>query len=177
MLKKERSLISIILILFLLFQLLPYIYGYHIQGEDKVFSGFILQWNDNNTYLAKMNQGAHGNWLFQLDYAQEPGDSHLHLPLLSSPRTHRPLVQSFPHLHLSCHPSSSWPSSCSLASKISSKNLSLSKILKPKPSSSLSPLLVSAPHGSASTYPAPSPVLSKPFPTPQLHSLPISLPP
>ncbi len=73
MLKKERSLISIILILFLLFQLLPYIYGYHIQGEDKVFSGFILQWNDNNTYLAKMNQGAHGNWLFQLDYAQEPG--------------------------------------------------------------------------------------------------------
>ena len=103
---KKNIFFRVFFLLFLLYQLFPILYGYHIQGEEKVFSGFILQWNDNNTYLAKMNQGAHGNWLFQLDYAQEPGTPHLHLPLLSSPRTHRPLVQSFPHLHLSCNPSS-----------------------------------------------------------------------
>lgn len=70
---QKNKLLLLILVLFIFYQLFPYLYGYHIQGEQKTFSGFILQWNDNNTYLAKMNQGAHGNWLFQLDYAQNPG--------------------------------------------------------------------------------------------------------
>lgn len=66
--------ILFILILFLIFQIFPYIYGYIIVGEDRVFSGFIIHWNDNNTYLAKMNQGFEGNWLFTLDYAREDGE-------------------------------------------------------------------------------------------------------
>ena len=61
MTKKERSFLLFILLIFLLFQILPYLYGFIIQGPDKVFSGFIMRWNDNNTYLAKMEQGFDGD--------------------------------------------------------------------------------------------------------------------
>ena len=81
MTKKERSFLLFILLIFLLFQILPYLYGFIIQGPDKVFSGFIMRWNDNNTYLAKMEQGFDGHWRFTFDYALEPHDSAFIYPL------------------------------------------------------------------------------------------------
>lgn len=81
MTKKERSFLLFILLIFLIFQIFPYLYGFIIQGPDKVFSGFIMRWNDNNTYLAKMEQGFNGNWMFTFDYALEPHDSAFIYPL------------------------------------------------------------------------------------------------
>lgn len=41
---------------------LPYIIGFLATPPDRVFSGFVLDAVDSNTYLAKMHQGAQGHW-------------------------------------------------------------------------------------------------------------------
>ncbi len=49
----------------------PYLIGWVRSDATWRFSGFVIGVEDGNSYLAKMQQGAHGQWLFQLSYAVE----------------------------------------------------------------------------------------------------------
>ena len=50
----------------------PYLIGAARSTNDRVFGGFVIAIEDGYSYLAKMNQGAHGAWLFTLPYTSEP---------------------------------------------------------------------------------------------------------
>jgi hypothetical protein len=50
---------------------LPYVAGWLKSDATWRFSGFVIGVEDGNSYLAKMQEGAHGQWLFQLSYAVE----------------------------------------------------------------------------------------------------------
>lgn len=50
----------------------PFLVGFLAQTSDQQFSGGLIGTEDINSYLAKMNQGAHGAWLFTLPYTSEP---------------------------------------------------------------------------------------------------------
>lgn len=62
-------------VLVLLLTLMPYLVGYANQGEQWVYSGFVIGVEDGNSYLAKMVRGASGDWLFRTPYtaAEQPG--------------------------------------------------------------------------------------------------------
>lgn len=51
---------------------LPYLTGYWVQSDDLAYSGFFIFEQDGFSYLAKMRQGAEGNWMFHLPYTTEP---------------------------------------------------------------------------------------------------------
>jgi hypothetical protein len=50
---------------------LPYVVGYLATPPDRVFGGFLLDEIDSNTYLAKMQQGARGQWTAMLLHTPE----------------------------------------------------------------------------------------------------------
>jgi hypothetical protein len=56
----------------LLWANLPYLVGCIVQDNRHLFSGFFIFEQDGFSYLAKMRQGAQGNWLFRLPYTTEP---------------------------------------------------------------------------------------------------------
>src|SRR5206468_2178577 len=37
------------------------------------YSGFLYNWEESNPYLAKIVQGARGDWLYTLSYTADPG--------------------------------------------------------------------------------------------------------
>lgn len=51
---------------------LPYLYGAYISTPASQFSGFVIGVEDGNSYLAKMQEGRSGSWLFHLAYTPEP---------------------------------------------------------------------------------------------------------
>jgi hypothetical protein len=51
---------------------LPYLIGLARSTPERVYGGFAIAIEDGNSYLAKMNEGAHGLWLFHLVYTSEP---------------------------------------------------------------------------------------------------------
>lgn len=53
---------------------LPYVVGWASQTADWRFAGFMFGLDDGNSYLAKMRQGAQGDWLFHIVYTSEPHD-------------------------------------------------------------------------------------------------------
>jgi hypothetical protein len=59
----------------LLFASLPTIYAWWLADDAHVFSGFVYNTEDANSYIANMRQGARGNWLFHLPFTaeQHPG--------------------------------------------------------------------------------------------------------
>lgn len=59
---------------FLAAVLAPYLAAWRGQPPGFVFSGFLVNPIDGFSYLAKMRQGAAGEWLFRLPYAAEPGE-------------------------------------------------------------------------------------------------------
>jgi hypothetical protein len=61
------------LVLLLLIALLPYLWGAINQGDAYRFGGFLLNPVDGNSYLAKMNEGWEGSWLFTLPYTAQLG--------------------------------------------------------------------------------------------------------
>jgi len=70
--KIKRNLIEIVLIVFFLsLTQLPFLYASLKSDETFLFSGFLLNPLDGNTYLSKMRQGWEGNWLFELTYSSE----------------------------------------------------------------------------------------------------------
>lgn len=48
--------------------LVPYVMGVAIQGEEWRFTGFVFGVEDGNSYIAKMMNGANGDWLFRTPY-------------------------------------------------------------------------------------------------------------
>ncbi len=51
---------------------LPYLYGALASTPERKFSGFVVGVEDGHSYLAKMQQGRSGYWLFRLAYTPEP---------------------------------------------------------------------------------------------------------
>lgn len=51
--------------------ILPYFVGMMSSNAASVFAGFLINPMDANSYLAKMQQGFHGYWMFQLPYTAE----------------------------------------------------------------------------------------------------------
>ncbi len=65
---------SVILIsVVLLVVALPFLFAMGIAGQGYVFNGFLYNPLDGNSYLAKMVEGARGDWKFTLPYTAEPG--------------------------------------------------------------------------------------------------------
>jgi signal peptidase I len=60
-----------------LLTLIPYVISNSMVDPDSMFSGFLLNPVDGFSYLAKMQQGSSGDWLFHLPYAAEPGEGAL----------------------------------------------------------------------------------------------------
>lgn len=63
-----------LLLLFLFSISIPYLLAWILSGENKVFTGFLLNPMDGNSYLAKMIQGYQGKWKFTLPYTTEAGE-------------------------------------------------------------------------------------------------------
>jgi hypothetical protein len=53
---------------------LPYLWGLYLSSPQQQFGGFVIAVEDGNSYLAKMRQGARGEWLFRLPYTSEEHD-------------------------------------------------------------------------------------------------------
>lgn len=67
----ERKSILMIGFLIMLVATVPYLVGYACQGEDWQFTGFLIGVEDGNSYIAKMQSGADGSWLFRSPYSTE----------------------------------------------------------------------------------------------------------
>src|SRR3989304_4236489 len=65
------------IILALIMTSIPYAIGWLRSSPDRFFGGFVIAIEDGYSYLAKMNEGARGAWLFTLPYTSE-----LHTPTL-----------------------------------------------------------------------------------------------
>ena len=59
---------------------IPYTLGGVLATEDRVFGGFVYAVEDGYSYLAKMRQGAEGDWLFRIAYTPEPHQRTLFFP-------------------------------------------------------------------------------------------------
>ena len=51
---------------------LPTIYAWALADADHVFTGFVYNTEDGNSYIAKMRVGARGDWLYHNVYTPEP---------------------------------------------------------------------------------------------------------
>ncbi|HWQ84394.1 MAG TPA: hypothetical protein VN363_07500, partial [Anaerolineales bacterium] len=69
----KRAYFMVVALIFLAASLLPYIFAAGAAGDELVFGGFLFNPIDGNTYLAKMQQGYSGTWLFTLPYTAEKG--------------------------------------------------------------------------------------------------------
>ncbi len=65
---------TILLIVFLLMITLPYLISTRLVDESYHFNGFLINPIDGHSYLAKMQQGIAGDWLFTLPYTSHPGE-------------------------------------------------------------------------------------------------------
>ena len=76
--------------------------GFAIQGEEWRFTGFVFGVEDGNSYIAKMMNGANGDWLFRTPYTTAPQKGMLaFLPYLlfgkltSQPGQHEQMIALF----------------------------------------------------------------------------------
>jgi hypothetical protein len=69
--KNKQSIV--ILTLFLVTITLPVVWGW-VFSNGLVFGGFVANPIDGQTYLAKMNEGFNGDWLFHLSFSPHAGD-------------------------------------------------------------------------------------------------------
>ncbi len=67
----ELRLAAIVALAVVAISCLPYVVGYLATPPDQVFGGFLLDEIDSNTYLAKMQQGARGQWTATLLHTPE----------------------------------------------------------------------------------------------------------
>jgi hypothetical protein len=61
-------------IAFLLVLILPYMVSYVLTRNGYHFNGFLINPTDGHSYLAKMQIGRNGGWLFKLPYSSQPGE-------------------------------------------------------------------------------------------------------
>jgi hypothetical protein len=52
---------------------IPFLIADKVGGQGFVFNGFLFNPMDGNSYLAKMVEGARGDWKFTLPYTADPG--------------------------------------------------------------------------------------------------------
>ena len=71
--KNDVFFFTLVSVLFILAISIPYLYAIRFGNSDRVFSGFLLNPQDGNSYLAKMYQGWQGNWRFHLPFTPDPG--------------------------------------------------------------------------------------------------------
>lgn len=100
--KPERNWILKYTLFVIILTSIPYLIGFWKQGSNWDFSGFVFGVEDGNSYIAKMESGANGAWLFQTPYTAYPQQGLLaFLPyillgkLTSSPGQHVQLVALF----------------------------------------------------------------------------------
>jgi len=60
-------------VIVLLLITVPFLLGFFLPGEEAAFGGFLFNPLDGNSYLAKMQQGLHGEWTFTLPFTANPG--------------------------------------------------------------------------------------------------------
>ena len=70
--KFERRWVIAYATIVMILLVVPFLIGFSSQTTEQHFSGGIIGIEDTNSYLAKMNQGAHGAWMFTLPYSSEP---------------------------------------------------------------------------------------------------------
>jgi hypothetical protein len=94
----KKWLISLAIFLIII-TTIPYLIGYFIEGSGWKFTGFLFGVEDGNSYIAKMLNGANGDWLFRTPYtAMEQAGFVAFLPfillgkLTSQPGQHDQLV-------------------------------------------------------------------------------------
>ncbi len=68
----ERRWVLVFAGVVLLLTSLPYLIGYATQGEAYRFTGFVFAIDDGNSYIAKMQTGTFGNWLFRSSFSAMP---------------------------------------------------------------------------------------------------------
>lgn len=93
------------MIVLILLSSLPVMLGFAAQNDQWRFSGFVMNLDDGNSYIAKMMQGYQGAWLYQAPYSLEPQNGLLvFLPyillgkLAAPPALHTQMVVLF-HLY------------------------------------------------------------------------------
>lgn len=70
--KDEKRWVFFVASIVMLITTLPYFLGYHHQGEELRFTGFVFAVEDGNSYIAKMLSGYAGAWLFRTPYTPLP---------------------------------------------------------------------------------------------------------
>ncbi|MRR29557.1 hypothetical protein EG834_04345, partial [bacterium] len=50
---------------------LPYLIAFVLPGPGKIFGGFLLNPQDGNTYLAKMQEGWSGSWVYTFPFSAQ----------------------------------------------------------------------------------------------------------
>jgi hypothetical protein len=69
--KGELPALVAISCLFLLLTSLPYLVGYAVQDQARVFSGAVLDRQDYAVHLASMHMGARGTWQYHMEFTTE----------------------------------------------------------------------------------------------------------
>ena len=70
----ERRYLLIVILVTIILLSVPYILGFQASNSQSQFGGFLINPVDGQSYLAKMVQGAEGEWKFKLPYTAEPGE-------------------------------------------------------------------------------------------------------
>lgn len=78
--RREWGFVLVLGVLALVITSIPYILGAVWATENRVFGGFVFALEDCYSYLAKMRQGAEGEWLFHIAYTSEPHIGTLFFP-------------------------------------------------------------------------------------------------
>ncbi len=61
-----------VFLVFLLAITIPYLLAWESSDADACFNGFLMNPSDGYSYLAKIEQGRNGSWLFQLPFTSDP---------------------------------------------------------------------------------------------------------
>ncbi len=69
--RAELRWVLIASLIVVVFASLPTIYAWALADADHVFTGFVYNTEDGNSYIAKMRLGARGEWLFHNIYTPE----------------------------------------------------------------------------------------------------------
>lgn len=70
----ERRYLLILILVTIILLSVPYVVGFQAGNSQSQFGGFLINPIDGQSYLAKMLQGARGEWKFKLPYTAEPGE-------------------------------------------------------------------------------------------------------
>ncbi len=72
--KAERRWVLLWAVVIVGLSCLPYLFAWRLAPADVRYTGLLLNHFDGESYYAKMQQGARGDWLFHLPFTPEPHD-------------------------------------------------------------------------------------------------------